>query len=403
MIEGIQSPALESPESMVGRKLLDRYRVEKLIGQGGMSVVFRGTDERLKRPVAIKVFGALFSVGTSKLTQRHFVQEAFALSALRHPNTIRIFDFGSLDVGRGEAPFQIAEYMDGGTLADLVRRKGPLDPESTRRTLEAIAGAVAEAHANDIVHRDIKPSNILFGRAGRQRIVKLADFSVAQACALAKEAVDPALEDITIADSLSFFSLAWSAPEQIRGTHVEKTADVYGLGLVLGYMLSGEKLRSLQSPSDLYLPPDVLDGWLERTVKEQTNIPPALKEVCLKACRAKPEERYPSVESFVGAIDQALREKKRALDPPSSPWMEASPVPPIPVTTKESNFTLVLQRLEPGVVLAGGRRVRISNAGAPIDLELCAGAGTTDKLRARVGFLPAHGERSRAERLRAQK
>src|SRR6185295_10655511 len=169
MLHEVPSPKLETPEALLGHRLLARYKVEKLIGQGGMSLVYRGTDERLKRPVAIKVFSELLSPQLSRLTYRHFVQEAFALSRLRHPNTIRIFDFGGLDTGERQIPFQVAEYMDGGTLADFVRRRGSQPLDVARALLGAVGGAIAEAHALGIVHRDIKPSNILFGRAGRQR------------------------------------------------------------------------------------------------------------------------------------------------------------------------------------------------------------------------------------------
>jgi serine/threonine-protein kinase len=171
------------PLGLAGVRLLDRYEVEGAIAHGGMAVIYRGRDLRLARPVCIKVFHRLQrSEAGYRTAYDHFVQEAFALSQFLHPNTLRIFDFGYLE-REGEAPFQISELLDAGTLSHHVRREGALSPAATLEILAPIAGALAEAHARGIIHRDIKPSNILFGMAGNTRVVKLCDFGIAKVSA----------------------------------------------------------------------------------------------------------------------------------------------------------------------------------------------------------------------------
>ncbi len=191
------SPSLTDPLA-VGDKVLDRYRVVERIETGGTSVVYRGEDERLSRPVCIKVFHTLRDKEwIYRTTYEHFVQEAFALSKLTHPNTLRIYDFAHLpgpppsegqeqqpDGQNMGAPFQVSEFMNGGTLSNLVRREGPLAPSETMQVVSAICGALDEAHGNDIIHRDIKPKNILFGTSGRSRAPKLADFGIAKSLAI---------------------------------------------------------------------------------------------------------------------------------------------------------------------------------------------------------------------------
>src|SRR5262245_46963151 len=164
-------------ELLIGRVLVDRYTIQSVLGRGGMSVVYRGRDRRLDRDVAIKVFSGLsVKEEAMKLSREHFVREAFALSELRHPNTLRIFDFAYIEDHPPHVPFQVSEYMDGGTLQELVKRRGMLSERNAAAILYALGGALSEAHAHGIVHRDVKPSNILFAHAGKQRIVKLADF-----------------------------------------------------------------------------------------------------------------------------------------------------------------------------------------------------------------------------------
>src|SRR5688572_5949298 len=323
-----------------------------MIGRGGMSVVFRGQDTNLRRPVAIKVFSDVIGGNAKKLTYRHFVQEAFALSRLQHPNTIRIYDFGIIDHPDLEAPFQVSELLEGGTLREFIKRKGPQTIEDTVYILDGICGALSEAHSQSIIHRDVKPTNILFGRAGTQRIVKLSDFSVAQS---AVEAAGRTLGDDTLVTQASFYSLGWSAPEQIRGEAVDVTADVYGLGLVLGYLLSGERLQRQREVTDFFLEASRLDSAIERALAE-SEIPAPLAEVVRIACRAKREDRFENVEAFLANVQQAARAHQPQRP---TPWMEASPVPRLVTDASPNKTLLVLDDLTKTDVVIAGRRFRL--------------------------------------------
>jgi serine/threonine-protein kinase len=388
---------LDDPSALIGRSLIDRYAVESIIAAGGMSVVYRGRDLRLDRPVAIKVFAELFTGRAARVSYQHFVQEAFALSRLNHPHTIRIYDFAVIDEGPTPIPFQVSEYMDGGTLGDLIKKTGAQAPREARSIIDCIGGAVSEAHAQGIIHRDIKPSNILFGSAGKQRIVKLADFSVAQARHDASAAAARTLGDRTIIDHASFWSLGWSPPEQLRGAHVGHQADIYGLGLMLAYMLAGKPVWANQQPSDLLREPAALDGLLEEKLAALP-LPPAVSEVCYHACRARPEDRYASVDELLQAVRRAMRQ---ALDPSPSgpdaakrgPWAEVSPVPTRTESVAPAQDLVLLGSLGQDDILAAGRRIRCRAMEASTDIaHAWENSGTA---RLRVTCLPRIGERTR--------
>ena len=178
-----KAPTPKAPEIKIGDVVLDRYRVVEQIGSGGHSVVYRGQDERLSRPVCIKMFSGLGGdSGVGRTSYEHFVQEAFALSRLTHPNTLRIYDFGHLGLEgqRAGMPLQVCEYMNGGTLSNIIREQGKQTLAETVRVIGAMCAALSEAHALGIVHRDIKPQNILFGSVGTNKLPKLADFGIAK-------------------------------------------------------------------------------------------------------------------------------------------------------------------------------------------------------------------------------
>ena len=248
-----RAPAPKPAELKVGDVVLERYRVVEQIGSGGHSVVWKGNDERLSRPVCIKVFSGLGGQsGVGRTSYEHFVQEAFALSRLTHPNTLRIYDFGHL--GSKEAagmPLQVCEYMNGGTLSMIVREQGKQSLEETVRITGAMCAALSEAHQLGIVHRDIKPQNILFGSVGSVRLPKLADFGIAKWSTDTDEDREQRAEDTAIVagQKRAMYSPSWAAPEQLAGQTVSPATDIYSLAVVAIYMLSG---RAIFADEDVY-------------------------------------------------------------------------------------------------------------------------------------------------------
>ena len=262
-----QSESTLSDPLSVGDRVLDRYRVVERLETGGTSVVYRGEDERLSRPVCIKVFHSLRDKEwIYRTTYQHFVQEAFALSKLSHPNTLRIYDFAHLPGQDGEeegAPFQISEFMNGGTLSNLVRREGPLAPAEANQVVTAICGALDEAHTHDIIHRDIKPKNILFGTAGKSRSPKLADFGIAKSLAIDSATLTNRAGDthVVAGRRLLMYSGLWAAPEQLVGQPVGPASDIYSFALVTIYMLTGRCVFSSNDPSEAYRETHVSAGY----------------------------------------------------------------------------------------------------------------------------------------------
>jgi serine/threonine-protein kinase len=237
----------------LGDVVLDRYRVVEQIASGGHSVVFRGQDERLSRPVCIKVFSGLGGKsGVGRTSYEHFVQEAFALSRLTHPNTLRIYDFGHLGAKDEEGmPLQVCEYMNGGTLSNVIREQGKQTLAETVRVIAAMCAALGEDHGLGIVHRDIKPQNILFGTVGGTRLPKLADFGIATWSVDEHEPEAKRAEDTAIVagQKLAMYSPSWAAPEQLAGQPVSAATDIYSLAVVAIYMLT---TKAIFADEDVY-------------------------------------------------------------------------------------------------------------------------------------------------------
>ena len=320
------------PAMKVGDVVLDRYRVVEEIAQGGHSVVFRGQDERLSRPVCIKVFSGLGGKsGLGRTSYEHFVQEAFALSRLTHPNTLRIYDFGHLGkTDEDGMPVQVCEFMNGGTLSQVVREQGRQSVVETARVIGAMCAALAEAHQLGIVHRDIKPQNILFGAVGTSKLPKLADFGIAKWSGDAatdddgehdKRAEDTA---IVAGQKLAMYSPSWAAPEQLAGQPVSAVTDIYSLAVVAVYMLSG---KAIFADEDVYV------GYKKRRhaddlVKDALlplKVPRAVIALLTKALAFDPKKRIPKIDTLAAELADALAPD----DPPRRPSPPSEPTAPL--------------------------------------------------------------------------
>ena len=318
----------------VGDRVLDRYRIVERLETGGTSVVYRGEDERLSRPVCIKVFHSLRDKEwIYRTTYQHFVQEAFALSKLSHPNTLRIYDFAHLPGPDGEVdgpPFQVSEFMNGGTLSNLVRREGPLPPSEANQVVTAICGALDEAHTHDIIHRDIKPKNILFGTAGKSRSPKLADFGIAKSLSIDSEALTNRAGDthVVAGRRLLMYSGLWAAPEQLVGQPVGPASDIYSFALVTIYMLTGRCVFSSNDPSEAYRQRVESDVLVDEVVGE-TEFPPAVGALLKQACSISPEVRPERASLFARELVAAFEGKPRRRLPLAPP-RHLTPVPDPP-------------------------------------------------------------------------
>ena len=304
-----------------GDRVLDRYIIESKIAIGGHSVVYRGIDERLSRPVCVKAFHKLATEeGIWQTAYEHFVQEAFALSKLSHPNTLRIYDFGQIDrEDKGKFPVQVSEFMAGGTLAHLVGRGGVMPLVDVVNSICKLAEALSEAHQLDIIHRDIKPQNILFTVAGDGREPKLADFGIAKS--VTDGNVDNQAEntEVVVGFPLAMFSPSWGAPEQLCGDDPTPTIDIYSLGLVTVFALTGRAVCKSTTAQEGYEirrnAPDMVGEVLDERAMPQS-IVNFLKGACAFDSRDRPQSALEFSKQLREAFSHKVQKRMQ-----SSPGM----------------------------------------------------------------------------------
>jgi len=211
------------------RRLADRYSIDELLGQGGMSTVYRGTDVKLGRQVAIKVMRA--NLADDEQFRSRFRQEAQSASRLAHPSIVRVLDAGddliqSAD-GPQRLPFIVMEYVDGRDLREILA-SGPLSVDEACRVVDAVLTALEYSHRAGIVHRDIKPANIMVTKSGQ---VKVMDFGIARAVSETSSTVQ---QTTAILGTAAYFS-----PEQAKGETVDARTDLYSTGVLLYELLAG--------------------------------------------------------------------------------------------------------------------------------------------------------------------
>lgn len=216
-------------DPLVGQLLDGRYRVEGRIAVGGMATVYRATDTRLDRVLALKVMHPALAADTGFVER--FIREAKAVAKLAHPNVVAVFDQGT----DGTYVYLAMEYVAGCTLRDVLRERGALQPRAALDILEPVLAALGAAHRAGLVHRDMKPENVLIGDDGR---VKVADFGLVRAVDTQTSASTGAL----------LGTVSYLAPEQIGHGTVDQRTDVYACGTVLYEMLTGRKPYTGDTP-----------------------------------------------------------------------------------------------------------------------------------------------------------
>ena len=233
-----------------GDVILDRYRVEGLLGEGGMGQVYRGVHQMLEMPVAIKV---LHDDTDQGLAQR-FLREAQTMARVRHPNVVQIFDCAMLD---GWQPCIVMELLEGEALDAVLRREHAMDWLQALDIASDVCAGLEAIHDAGILHRDLKPANIMVSRARGAHSAKIVDFGIAKPTA-------PEQPRLT-ATGVAIGTPAYMAPEQIVGGEVTPAADLYALGATLYEVLTGELpfegagmaalLRKVQEPAPRVRPP----------------------------------------------------------------------------------------------------------------------------------------------------
>jgi len=275
-----------------GTRIDDRYEILGPLGSGGMGHVYRARRLRLGDEVAIKVMQAS-SDAPDELHER-FLRESRASAQLRHPGIVAILDFG---VDADRQPYMVMELLSGPSLADEIALQAPMPPPRVAAILGPVAAALQLAHDQGITHRDLKPANIVQHRyASGERAYKVIDFGLA----VMKTRTD---ETRLTSPNLFVGTMAYAAPEQIRGEPITFAADIYALGVIAYEMLTG--VRPFDASDRITLLNQVLTVRPVRPTERHSTIPPALDEVLLRALAKETVERWPSITAFVEALEVA--------------------------------------------------------------------------------------------------
>jgi eukaryotic-like serine/threonine-protein kinase len=263
-----------------GPLLKNRYRLGRVLGRGGMCIVYQAWDTRLGRNVAIKRLEP--PLNQDPRTRARFDREGRALAQLSHPNVVTLIDRGSTE----NEEYLVFEYVEGRSLKELTRN-GPLTVQEAGRIAGQVAEGLAVAHAAGIVHRDVKPQNILINRDGH---AKVTDFGIA---------IGPDWTRVTRAGSI-IGSARYMSPEQIRSRPVDGRSDIYSLGIVLYEMLAG------RPPFDGTNMPEIarqhLRGEAPPLSSIRQDLPPGLEKIVGRCMEKLPEDRFSSMDELLGAL-----------------------------------------------------------------------------------------------------
>ena len=277
------------------RLLAGRYRVEQLIGRGGMAEVHMGTDTRLGRRVAIKLLKS--SLANDPTFRMRFRQEAQAASRMTHPTIVRVFDAGEetvLESGGGEAqlPFIVMEFVDGKLLKDLIK-DGPMTPAEAGHIVNGILTALEYSHQAGVVHRDIKPGNVMVTRSGQ---VKVMDFGIARAISDSSATV---AQTTAILGTAGYFS-----PEQAKGETVDARTDLYSTGVVLFEMLTGRP--PFRGDSPIAVAYQHVSERPDAPSRHNTALTEQVDAVVLRALEKDKARRYQSAEDFRADVEAVV-------------------------------------------------------------------------------------------------
>ncbi|WP_225723590.1 MULTISPECIES: Stk1 family PASTA domain-containing Ser/Thr kinase [Corynebacterium] len=288
--------------------LLDgRYRIATAIAQGGMSTVYAAIDTRLDREVAVKVMDSALAHDTTFRTR--FEREARAVARLSHPSLVNVFDQGvdttlieerrgahsaeNSDDSAEELVFLVMELVQGGSLRELLRERGPMPPHAVVAVMKPVLTALAVAHSTGMIHRDLKPDNVLIGE---DHDVKLADFGLVRAIGTSTDT----------SHGQVIGTAAYLSPEQVQGKHLTQASDVYSAGVLMFELMTGTTPFNGTNPIDTATARLHNDVPLPSTLAE--GIPQEFDDIVATACHQDPEQRYVDGQEFLEDLLEVAEE-----------------------------------------------------------------------------------------------
>jgi serine/threonine-protein kinase len=295
-----------------------RYVIKGELGRGGMATVYHAYDPRFEREVALKVLPHEMLHDPQFRTR--FEREAKTIAMLEHPAIVPVYDFGEED---GQ-PYFVMRFMTGGSLSDRMK-KGPMSVQQVASLYDHLAPALDEAHAKGIIHRDLKPGNILFDQYGEPYI---SDFGIAKITS----------GETNVTGSAIVGTPAYMSPEQAQGEGIDGRSDIYGLGVILFELLTGQQPYYGDTPMSVVVKhitdrvPNILDI--------KPDLPPAIEAIIEKAMAKNRDERFPTVRALADALQSVARGEIPDLES-ASKTMVASPKTVIAKSVVQDGKTLL--------------------------------------------------------------
>ena len=276
------------------------YRLGELLGRGGMGEVYKATHTMLARPAAVKLIRAeALGAGNSdgaQLALRRFAREAEAAANLQCPHTVEVYDFG---VTEDQTLYYVMEMLDGMDLETLVKQHGPLPSGRVIFLVRQVCESLEEAHARGLVHRDIKPANIHVGRVGlRHDFVKVLDFG------LVKEVARPTRDTLATAEGFAIGTPSYMAPELVLSEAVDGRADIYALGCVMYFLLTGRLVFEADNPMRLMVQ-HIETKPAPPSQKTTLPIPLSLDDAVLGCLAKEPSSRTATAVALSAALARA--------------------------------------------------------------------------------------------------
>jgi hypothetical protein len=284
----VSAPPPSDP--LIGQIIDDRYQILRVIGLGGMGVVYEAEATRLGRRCAVKVLLPEYTRNENAVAR--FAREAQVAARVKHPNVVEIFDTGTTQDGLG---YIAMELLRGETLDSTLDRDGPMPWPRAQRIILQICRALAAAHAEGIVHRDMKLENcFLCSRGGDAHFIKVLDFGIAKL-------TTPEAGRLTVTNSV-IGTYSYMAYEQICGEEVDHRADVWATGVILYELLTGQLPFNGNNPGQIWRAITENDPALMRSLAPQAGIPEALEPIVRQAMARSLTNRYPSIQAFAVAL-----------------------------------------------------------------------------------------------------
>jgi serine/threonine protein kinase len=350
-------------------KKFGRYEIKAEIGRGGMATVYHAYDPRFEREVALKVLPREMLHDPQFRTR--FEREAKTVAMLEHPAIVPVYDFGEEE---GQ-PYFVMRYMTGGALTDRMKQ-GPMTIAEVARLVDRLAPALDDAHARGIIHRDLKPGNILFDQFGEPYI---SDFGIAKIAAT----------QTNVTGSAILGTPAYMSPEQAQGEGIDGRSDIYGLGVILFELLSGQQPYHGDTPMSVVV--KHITDPIPHILDVKPDLPPALEAVIEKAMAKDREERFPTVKALSEALNAIAKGETPDLENIDKTAV-ASPKTVLSKTPPPAPGTVVAKKQQVPVTEPAGPRKKsslwIGLVGAALLLCVAAAAGVI-LFKDKIPFLAA--------------